>query len=141
MRRTTRAFVVWLVALALPVQGLAAATMLHFASVHDGAASHGSHHPCASVALAHHDDSAPVVASEAANAPIASHGDASTHGVKTRAHKCSACAACNVGAVLPSATLTLPLPTAKAAARPCPAVVHATFLTAGLERPPRSQSV
>jgi hypothetical protein len=138
MRRTTRAFVVWLLALALPVQGLASATMLHCEQGHKNAAPHASHHPCESAAPAHHEDGVQVVASEAATAPIAAHGDASVDGVKARAHKCSACAACDVGATLPSAALTLPVPTAKAAAATLSEVVHATFLTAGLERPPRS---
>ncbi|MBE7417955.1 MAG: hypothetical protein HS128_09380 [Ideonella sp.] len=113
MRRVIRPFVFWLLALALPLQGLAAATMLHCVPAAD-AARHAAHEHHASMA---HD------------------GDA-----QIQVHKCSACAACSVGLALPSASHTLPEPAVAPQAAPAPDGGHAAFFTSGPERPPRARA-
>ena len=127
MLQLVRAMFVWLLVLALPVQGWAAATM----------ASCNQHHSTASHAVADgHDVHTPVdhghVLAGAADAP-SSDAD-SAH---ASAHSCSACAACCSVGALPSPVLTVPVdaaaPTVFAAVQPAVGV----FAVDGPERPPR----
>lgn len=111
--RALRIVVMWLIALALPVQGLAAATMLSCGGGdHQQVASHD-----------HHDHAMEHGGEQAA--PNHDHA------------KCSACADCCIAGALPAAVMTLdPLErtTERAAAwRAAPA----SFVTGGPERPPR----
>ncbi len=127
---------VWFLALALPMQALAAAAMLHcsHASTQQAAAAvhelAGHHAVAVGTGLAH--DATAHPAGDAGDA-----GDDGNHGTHG-AHQCSACAACVAGAALPSAMLlTLPVEAAGAmllalASRECSVVL------AGLERPPRT---
>lgn len=124
-----RSFLLWLVVLAVPLQGLAAATMLNCAAVH-GPSSQALDHP----GHGDHDHESDAVA-------LAAHGEAAADAGTAHAadHKCSACAACHASAALPVAVPALPaLDTAQAhpVAR---ASAAAPFLTGGLERPPRSR--
>jgi len=138
MRRVIWPFMIWLLALALPTQGLAAATMLHCApqrsetapSLHAGHAHHGAGAHDSAHAQHHHT---------AATDPQAADDDADAGNVKTPLHKCSACATCCIGLALPPSAQSLPGPLAAATARPEAATVHAAFLTSGPERPPRAQ--
>jgi len=153
MRRVIRPFVFWLLALALPLQGLAAATMLHCAPAAD-AAQHAAHEHDATMAhdaagRAHAQPAAtradqPVTVALAAS-PAHAHADAHGAGVhdsdaQTAVHKCSACAACSVGLALPSASHTLPEPAVTPQAAPAPCRGHAAFFTSGPERPPRARA-
>lgn len=115
----------WLLLMALPMQGYAAATMLHCGASSDrqGVAAASSHH-----------DHAAMVASTRAELPgHAAHGG---HADVSKA-KCSACAACCMGTGLPPAAIgfepraTAPGPEAVVSV---PAVV---FCTDGPDRPPR----
>lgn len=135
-----RRLFVWLVVLALPAQGMAGVARLHCASApgaaavvaagaHAGAGAHRHGHDRAGHGHHHHGDTA------VAAAP-ADDGGASP--APTVAHKCSACAACTVGAALPPARTVVPQPepeppTLRAA--PLPAI---SFIASGPERPPRS---
>jgi hypothetical protein len=134
MRRVIGLFVIWLLAIAVPAQGLAAATMLHCApqrSSTSPAAHAGHEHHGAAHAQHHHDAGAH---------DAIDHGQANdgSPNVKTPLQKCSACATCCVGLALPSSAQSVPEPLAEPAARPEPAVVHAAFLTSGPDRPPRT---
>lgn len=127
-----RSFLLWLVVLAVPLQGLAAATMLNCAAMH-GAAT-------AVLERAGHGDQAHEHEDAHAHAAVAAHDEsAADPGLAHAAdHKCSACAACHASIGLPAALPPLPafdLGEARAAA-PAPGVE--AFLTGGLERPPRS---
>jgi hypothetical protein len=135
MRRAIAVLIVWLLAVALPVQGLAAATMLHCAPQRShttsSSAPAGHEHHGAAHAQQHHDASAH------------DHGSTSDHhaSVKTPLQKCSACATCCIGVALPSSAQSVPEPLAAAGARPEPVLVHAAFLTSGPDRPPRARHI
>ena len=132
MRRAIGVFVIWLLAIALPAQGLAAATMLHCAPQrsHATSSAHPGHEHLGAATSHHH-------ASEHDAVDQGYAGDGK-HNVKTPLHKCSACATCCIGLALPSAAQAMPEPLAAPTARPEPAVVHAAFLTSGPDRPPRT---
>ena len=122
MARRFRFALMWLLLLALPLQGYAAAVALHCGQ----AQSHG--------AAQHATD---VGVPDAAAAP-ACHGGASAQAIgKVSKLKCSACAACCVGAALPAAALTF------ASFAPVTLPVLAVpasivgFFTDGPDRPPR----
>lgn len=157
--RCLRVLMLWMLALALPLQGMAAVAMLHCASKapvrhHAGIqaqaaaaeaaqggeqAGHGGHVHGLHAGHAHHDqrvtgaapDGPMAQASHDASLPASSHAHAA-------GHSCSACAACCVALALPpampvlAAALSAPT-TAATLVAPSP-----SFLTAGPERPPRS---
>ena len=123
-----RAFVLWLLMLALPLQGWAAASMLcalpaaqarmaGTAQMDHAAHDHGSH---AEHAMHLHDD------------------DGASSGTATDSvHKCSTCGACHAAA-LPSAPLPgdpHPLPQARLAE---PLQAHASLAPRALFKPPRA---
>ena len=118
----------WLLAVALPLQGSVAATLRVCGPGHDRMAmaavviaehDHAAHHHDAAVASAHD-------------------GDAATQELhKSAQHKCSACAACCVTATLPAATLRFEA-AVDAMAPPTPVFLSSVaFLTDGPDRPPR----
>ena len=139
MTRIRRLVVLLLVALALPIQALAAAAMLHCAP-QGGAVAHL--HGAGDEAQGHHGH------------PVADTGHAAPHvhdahgpqsdaaGLADRAaangHACSACAVCCTLAGVPVMALGVPAPEPLPAARPEPAAPAAVFLTSGVERPPRA---
>lgn len=137
--RWLRVFMVWMLALALPVQGMAAAAMLHCGSaerhaprqhaVADGsvhAAGHGEHHHPAGHGADHAHAGAP--ADEPGTTP---HANAA-------GHACSACAACCVALALPPAMPVLAMADAAPTGVTVLVAPSPSFLTAGPERPPRS---
>lgn len=107
----------WLIAVALPIQGVAAATMLHC-----GSAQGQAHAKLMHEGHADHD---------AADGATGQHHDGGTAG-------CSACASCCSAVALPVMPLILASQelTEAAAAVSSPAIV--VFLTDGPERPPRT---
>lgn len=156
----------WLLLLALPVQGFAAATMLACGPNHhrmselaapgsiDGQGSQpvqaapGDHphpHPH-SQSHSHPGSSEPgPVHADGAN-PADHHGSISTPGAdapssaalhEVSKFKCSACAACCVGAALPAAALVFAAFAPAAAPTASPCASHVGFFTDGPDRPPR----
>lgn len=139
MRRLLERWLMFVIILAMPLQGLAAATMFHCgaapAGAHDAAASPGHthadpvapHHHQGAAPDGHHGHAAAAATDEAANADL-----------QAPLSKCSACASCCTAGALPSAPMVIASPelpqsfTAPAATRVEPFVTH------GLERPPRS---
>jgi hypothetical protein len=125
MRRLVRVFLLWLIAMALPLQGVAAATMFACGIQHDAqAAAHGGqdHHEHHATGHGDHAHAADLDDDSPDNPPP---------------HKCSACAACCVGAALPAATLVVASVDLtefhqRFADRSVP-----VFITEGPERPPR----
>ena len=148
MSRALRITLMWLLTLAVPVHGFAAASMLGcMGSQHRVAALAGTH----SHASGHHDDGAVMhhhshdsEGAEMAQAGHHPHGDA---GSDTDTHKghtdgkasCSACAACCASAALPATPMVFEQPTLAPDSFVLPAPQHvAHFISGGLERPPRS---
>lgn len=139
-----RAALAWLLLFSLPLQGYAAATMLSCGPNH-----HQMWAAAATAAVSHHDSGeAPhehhhaqtTTDDPAADASVDVGGDdgASVHHLnKLSKFKCSACAACCVGAALPTSPLEF-LAVPPAIARDClvPAA-HVGFFTDGPDRPPR----
>jgi hypothetical protein len=125
----------WLLALALPVQGVSAATML--------ACGLGHHKHRASKAPVHsHVHTVGHVHALAASTNDAGAITGAPQGKtdlgKVAEHKCSACASCCLGAAVPTEVasfdaIQLPQVFASLVARTLPA-----YLTEGLERPPRT---
>jgi hypothetical protein len=141
MRRVIWPFLIWLLALALPAQGLAAATMLHCAPAGSGAAgaaAHGSHGHDASAAHHHDTATADDTHSDAAHHVAAADRDFSSDTPSPAVHKCSACAACNVGLGLPSQAYSTPGAAAATAVLLAPVAPHVAFFTSGPDRPPRA---
>lgn len=137
-----RTALMWLLLLALPLQGFAAATMLNCGPNHhrllvaataepNGGHGHsavGQHQHVTGVADDHHQS---VSDGGANDLPPAHHLD------KLTKVKCSACAACCMGAALPTAALAIAsvppaMTTASFVSTP-----HVDFLSDGLDRPPR----
>ncbi len=137
-----RSAVMWLLLLALPLQGFAAATMLNCGPNHHqmweasigtpaAAHEHSGHadhqHPMDRA------DPGPTAASSApddAGSPVQQLGDLTQF-------KCSACAACCMGAALPTAALTFQSPPPTVAPGVSVLASHVGFLTDGPDRPPR----
>jgi hypothetical protein len=144
MRKLIRIALMWLIVVALPLQGVAAATMLHCDSVHQriaaAGASHDHHHGTAehrhghaghgSSSIGHH--AADDVAADGEDASGASFGTQSANKVG-----CSSCAACSSGIALPTTPVVLSPPALVHSASPVPSFDTAVFLTDGPERPPR----
>lgn len=135
MRTFLKTALVWLVMLAVPAQGFAAAAMLECGPLHERAAAgasahdHGAGHDHAdgydqAAGHSHAEGGVPADASAVA-------GDAS-------GSKCSACATCCVGAALLAFLPDLAVPPA-ASERFVPTFEPVTgFVTGGPKRPPRS---
>jgi hypothetical protein len=123
-----RLLLIWLIALALPAQGIAAATMQFCGPGHPsqmqwlGASAHDRHGD-----HGHATEHRGTGMHPGAPADLARHGKL----------KCSACAACCAATALPPSPLTVPVIE--------PAVARVTLMTstyvgpvdAGLERPPK----
>ena len=139
-----RALLIWLLVLAVPAQGAAAATMAFCGPNHHGggaaaqmqvaAPAKHAHHG-GDVASEHEHPQATAVADEASSVSTAA--DASAKVSDASKHKCSVCASCcSVGAIL-SSVLAVPAPVV--AATVFSAVVPSvdTFAADGPDRPPR----
>lgn len=123
MRRLVRLGLFWLLAAALPLQGVAAATMLSCAPV--------GHHGNAGPASPHGHD-------HATHASVDQGDDSDAPGAGGAVAKCSACSFCCTGAAAPARLLVfgpLDLPEFYA---PFAARSVAAFVSEGLERPPRT---
>jgi hypothetical protein len=148
MRGLIRHLLMWLLALALPWQGAAAATGLHCAhaqratiaasssatdggahEAHHAAHAHAGHHHGASTTTAHAHEV--FASSDALSSAHDSAAPASQDG-------CSACASCCPAVAMPVAALVVSQVPHVEAAPPVVCDVIVMFLTGGPERPPRS---
>ena len=140
MWRPLRSMLLWFLAVALPLQGISAATMAACGTGHHGNTStasqagipsHGGH--LAAMHVHSYDASG---AHEHAGADQAQSAKAGL--AKSVGHKCSACASCCLNAV--AATETPSFETARLSHRFAAPVTRAlaAYVTEGLERPPRS---
>ena len=129
----------WLLLLALPLQGLAAATLLQCSpspsSLWHGAAGaqQGVSGQAAHPTHPHPGDMA--AAGEHAGHSHALHGSSPLSKFKL---KCSACAACCMGVALPSLPLVFVSAPPASAPTTGVATLHVDFVSKGLDRPPRS---
>src|SRR5689334_21682895 len=115
MLRVLRLTLMWLLALAVPVQGFAAASMIGCGTSHHGAAGMHSHavgmhqHEVGASQHSHGgDEDEMALGGHQQHAADVSHGDDhSSHGGQTKFTKssCSACASCCTSAALPSAPM------------------------------------
>ncbi|WP_341887961.1 hypothetical protein [Variovorax sp. YR752] len=131
MRSVFRILLLWLMAVALPLQGFAATGAQHCAPMHERMQvmeahdlGHGDHHHAAAVDV--------DVQAEALDHPMPDPA------AKTGAFKCSACAACCVALGLPVSAMELPGLPADGLQPSAPEAGIVAFLTDGLERPPRT---
>lgn len=139
MQAWLRVVLVWLIALALPVQGIASATMAHCGQSHErmhAASAEARHHQGDGDATAHHHDAA--MADGADHAASVQH-DAGNPAKFTELgqYKCSSCASCCSAIALPAFMPSVP----ELGATPtlfAPDVVDiAAIASAGPDRPPR----
>lgn len=138
MSRAWRLVWLCLLAFAMPLQGMAAAAMVHCESSHErmhAEALRGHERHMAPQAAHHHDASMQSDDAAGASTPAANNGDKLS---SLAQHHCSACSACCSAVTLPATWPGLPaaLPVLAPAADPFqPLVAH---LTDGPERPPRA---
>ncbi|WP_116149156.1 hypothetical protein [Paraburkholderia sp. BL27I4N3] len=132
-------FIVVLLVLSLPVQSFAAVSMKCGSSHSVGDAAPARQ--AATDAMTHHHDHAAMLAEQAdhadnnAGAHLQHHSPA---GGEHHAHACSTCASCCFGGALPVTPLASLSANAAHFAVPLPPAVRvASFLTGGVERPPR----
>jgi hypothetical protein len=136
MGRIVRLTLMWLLAVALPLQGVSAATMLACdAGQHGRGNSKVPSHSHIGHIAAEHGHSHVADASLHEHTGVAPPGNAKL--AKDVAHRCSACASCCLNAVAPTETVsfeTIKLPDLFA---PLVARTVAAYVTEGVERPPR----
>lgn len=140
MVHLTRLVMLWLLALAIPVQGLAAAAMIHCGSsdqrlqdVQDVQAHH-SH--------AHHDATdRSLAAAGAAEHPHAPADASAAHHTSAglAQHQCGACGACCLCSIaaMPGFALSVPAPASAVHWQVAPMRARPGFVTDLPERPPR----
>ena len=128
----------FLLAIALPLQGMAAATMISCGpGQHDHAHVHAvSHDHHAFDSAGHGHANADDAGSHQTH--VAHSHDGKGDPAKGPLHKCSACASCCVGAAVPSQALAFE--TVKLSDRFAPLVARGVpaYVSEGLERPPRA---
>jgi hypothetical protein len=154
-----RLVVVWLVALALPVQGIAGVTMAHCGQSHERmeAAKGTSHHQHsaheAGAAHHHHDAGMADTTHTVDQVDQADHPDPADHAAAAQAkaeaqpgkfsdlgqYKCSSCASCCAGFALPSTMPRVPEPLSAPAVFAEAVVTVDAFETDGPDRPPRTR--
>lgn len=137
MNRIVKTALLWLLALALPVQGWAAATQMSCVP-----AMHQTAHASAEMS---HDMQAPghhamhADAHERAVGDTQDHSSAASVSAKHADAKCSVCAACYVGMVmLPSTSGWLPLPVGSMPVVITPTSSFFGHIPDGIKRPPKS---
>lgn len=131
-----KSLLIWLLALALPVQALAAAGMQHCGASHErmraaaAAPTHAhAHDEAVGDAHEHHHTAVPAVAAEE---------DQAGPGAGPAGFSCSACAACCIALALPAAGVRSAAPPPDGYASALPGVAVPPYVTGGLDRPPRS---
>jgi hypothetical protein len=141
MRSSLRSLLIWLMALALPIQAVAAASMQHCGAAHR-LMQVGS---AAAVVLDVHDHVHEAVPHQHGDAGLdveMSAGDPSDEGPNYTAlgddYTCSACANCCSAVALPASMVRLPAPPIAAHAAALPATNIDSFMPGGIDRPPRA---
>jgi hypothetical protein len=150
MKTLARIVLAWLVVVALPVQGYAAAAMLSCGPGHGRMAGaveagpahawHGAHGTAAPEATGHaaaHGATASGATAPEASNPDASARDASAALAAAGAFKCSACAACCVATALPASPVVVAALRPAAEAIPERLQPSGDFVVERLEHPPR----
>jgi hypothetical protein len=133
MRPLLKSLLLWLLALALPVQALAAAGMQHCGASHErmrvAPAAHAhAHEEAAGGGHEHHHAAAPAAEAQ---------DDHAGSGAGLAGFSCSACAACCIALALPAAGVRSAAPPPEAYASALSAVPVPPYVTGGLDRPPR----
>ncbi|MCU6435074.1 hypothetical protein LPB67_14950 [Undibacterium sp. Jales W-56] len=126
MKKLARLFLLCMMILAIPVQGVAAATMLYCGTEHHHASvsdqdqhEQHEHHHDAAEKLSHHSP----------------HSDAAA---KLSKDKCSSCAACCIGAAMVTESLIQNSPSPSSEKIDLVFSSHFGHISDGLERPPRA---
>lgn len=136
-----RLLIVWVMAVALPVQGIAGVSMAHCATSPErqtAAATAGHHRHAGPAHAAHHHAAATATtAAEMAVAKAAGGQSATTSLADLSQPKCSSCTSCSTGSALPCEMPRLPQTAAAPAVFAEPVVTIGTFVAEGPERPPR----
>ena len=139
MPRLFRLALMFLLAIALPLQGAAAATMISCGTGHEHRLAPVASHDGDSIAAAGHDHASDHASNQGANhSPVSHSHEGKSDLSKGTFHKCSACASCCVGAAIPSHVTVFAA--VKLTDQPAPLVARsvAAYVTEGLERPPRA---
>jgi hypothetical protein len=136
--------IVWFVAIALPVQGMAGVTMAHCGSSHARMvavmeASQHRHSDHDAVAAHHHDAHETDIATQGHHTAQAKSQPGKLSDLAQ--YKCSSCASCCAGSALPSAMPRMPEPTAAPAVFAEEMVTVDAFASDGPDRPPRTPLV
>jgi hypothetical protein len=134
MSCAVRVVIAFILALAIPLQGIAAATMAACGPAvgHPSIEEIGQGLVAEATAMHHHVHSSPQARSDAAP-----HSQRSGHDKLSKA-KCSVCASCCAGAAMPSTFVVFDSVVLTESFAPAVATGTPAFLTAGLERPPRT---
>jgi len=138
MWRVVRFLLAWLLAVALPVQGVSAASMAACGAHHGHVGSSGGASWHRARAANDHSHLHAMGTALPAPAAVADATHAKTTLAKVAAPKCSACASCCASAVVPTEAISFD---AVAAADPFPPLIArapAAYVTEGPDRPPRS---
>lgn len=139
MRKAThpsmRHFLIWCLALLLPLQGLAASAGLHcVAMAAVVVVSENSAHPCHGTGAAAEGAAAHHASTASPDLPLPAPADDQT----AAGHTCSACAACCVAAALPSHSRWTAAAVMAETMSVLPLPHRAGVTTAGLDRPPKA---
>lgn len=135
MLRLARLAMMLLLAIALPLQGVAAATMISCGTGHDHRLPPAASHDEDRIGAAGHDHASNM---DADHSRVSHSHEGKGDLSKGSLHKCSACASCCIGAAVPSqATVFAAI---KLTDQPAPLVARSVpaYVTEGLERPPRA---
>jgi len=141
-----RLLVVWFIAIALPVQGMAGVTMAHCGSSHErmAAAAQVTPHQHANhdAGVAHHHDGDSAHGTDAVDHTKAAQDPVKSDKMSNLAqYKCSSCASCCAGSALPSAMPRIPQVAATPAVFAEEMVSVDAFASDGPDRPPRTHLV
>lgn len=146
MRLSLRSLLIWLMVLAMPVQAIAAASMQHCGAAHrlmqvgsTAAVAPDSHDPVHEATPHQHADADADTGLDTQT----SAGDSSVEGLNPQQalgddYTCSACANCCSAVALPSGLVRLPAPSIEAHAAALPATDVVSFMSGGIDRPPRT---
>lgn len=131
-----RTLTLWLLLAALPVQSWAIATMMNCGPTHHRMTSQAADaapvdHHAHDHASSHHGDAVADLSDD-------DRADSDLPPLSLGKFKCSACATCCLGMALPMSGLSLEAGVASDTVSPGIAQRQVVFLTAGLERPPRT---
>lgn len=139
-----RFVIVWCIALALPAQGLASATMAHCGPSHERsrvALGSPEHHRSADAGSDHQAmavDAAALAGPGADDAAAAQAHATSDKFTDLAQYKCSACASCCAAAALPSVMPRVPQPACTPVVFAQTTVTVVACATGGPDRPPRT---